>query len=95
MTDDSGKSTDCYCNLWDKNPAHMESQGIPRGYCGFCQRCRRPGHVRHFPGAAPYTGCWCDRHYRLLSIVHPLGSRGILVYGMLLVVGLWLLLASG
>jgi len=80
----------CYCEIWDKNPAFFESQGVPRGYCGFCQRCEAPGHTRHFPGAAPYTGCWCDRHYRVLSIVHPLGRIGMFVYFGLLALILWI-----
>jgi len=92
MSGDSSHEYDCYCGLWDKNPAYLESRGIPRGYCGFCQRCGKPGHLRHFPGAVPFTGCWCDRHYRLLSIFHPLGSRGFVVYGALIALGLWLLL---
>ena len=70
----------CYCALWEKNPAHLESQGIPRGYCGLCDKCGRPGHTRQFPGAVPYTGSWCHSHYRLLSFVHPFGTFGILLY---------------
>ena len=80
----------CYCGIWDKNPAYFESQGVPRGYCGLCQRCKAPGHTRHFPGAAPYTACWCDRHYRILSIVHPLGTIGKFVYLGLLALIVWL-----
>jgi hypothetical protein len=41
----------CYCGIWEKNPAHFESEGIPRGYCGLCEKCGRPGHTRQFPGA--------------------------------------------
>lgn len=78
----------CYCDLWDKDPEHFESRGIPPGYCGFCQTCGRPGHTRHFPGAVPYTGCWCDYHYRLTSVIHPLGSVGTLIYGGGLLVGI-------
>jgi len=70
----------CYCGLWQKNPAHLESQGILRGYCGLCDKCGRPGHTRQFPGAVPYTGSWCDSHYRWLSFVHPFGTFGILLY---------------
>lgn len=82
----------CYCGIWEKNPKLLESQGIPRGYCGLCEKCGRPGHARHFPGAVPYTGAWCDFHYRLLSFVHPLGSFGVLLYGGGLLaagMGLW------
>ncbi len=70
----------CYCGIWEKDPSFYESRGVPRGYCGFCEKCGKPGHTRHFPGAVPYTGCWCDRHYRLVSIIHPLGFWGVFVY---------------
>jgi hypothetical protein len=82
--------------MWEKNPAHFESLGVPRGYCGFCQRCGAPGHTRHFPGAIPYTGCWCDRHYRLVSLIHPLGFPGTLLYAgaILATVGVWVLMRS-
>lgn len=56
----------CYCSLWEKDPKHFEDRGIPRGYCGICQRCGKPGHVQHFPGAVPYTGTWCDRCVRIV-----------------------------
>jgi hypothetical protein len=56
----------CYCELWDTDSQVYESRGLPRGYCGFCERCGQPGHVRHFPGSVPYTGSWCDAHYRRL-----------------------------
>lgn len=75
----------CYCELWDKNPAYFEERGVPRGYCGFCETCEKPGHIRHFPGGVPYTGCWCDFHYRRLSLVHPLGSLGSMLYAGLVV----------
>jgi hypothetical protein len=70
----------CYCETWEKNSAHFESKGLPRGYWGFCQVCQRPGHTRHFPGAVGYTGSWCDYHYRLLSLIHPLGFPGAFLY---------------
>ncbi len=70
----------CYCDIWDTNPAHFESKGVPRGFCGMCEVCGRPGHLRHFPGAVPYTGCWCDYHYRRASLTHPLGFPGGLLY---------------
>ncbi len=58
----------CYCGLWEKNPEFFESRQIPHGFCGICERCNQPGHLRHAPGAAPYTGAWCDRCYRVTSI---------------------------
>lgn len=31
--------------------------------CGNCDICKEPGHVCHYPGPLPYTGCWCNVHY--------------------------------
>ena len=70
----------CYCGIWDKNPTFYESKGVPRGYCGFCMKCGKPGHTRHFPGAVPVTDYWCDFHYRFASIIHPLGFPGTFIY---------------
>jgi len=70
----------CYCGIWEQNPSFHEARGVPRGYCGFCERCGKPGHTRHFPGAVPYTGTWCDFHYRIVSIIHPLGFPGAFLY---------------
>ena len=78
----------CYCRVWNTNPAHFESLGVPRGYCGLCKVCGRPGHTRHFPGAVPYTGSWCDFHYRMASLFHPLGFPGTLLYFGIVVAGL-------
>ncbi|HKI62480.1 MAG TPA: hypothetical protein VKA31_09325, partial [Mariprofundaceae bacterium] len=82
----------CYCTIWDKNPAFLEKQNIPPGYCGLCDKCGKPGHTRHFPGAAPFTGTWCERHYRQAMILHPLGRIGILLYGIPVIAFLMLLL---
>jgi len=60
----------CYCDLWQKSPQTLEKQGVPRGYCGICEICTKPGHTRHAPGATPYTGAWCDRCYRAQTIKH-------------------------
>lgn len=70
----------CYCNLWEKSPVTLEQQGIPHGYCGICEKCGKPGHLRHFPGPVPYTGGWCDRHYRTTMILSPRGIIGILLW---------------
>lgn len=76
----AGNARDCFCDRRHKDPGLYDSQGIPPGYCGVCEKCGRPGHTRHFPGAVPYTGAWCDRHYRLLSLLHPLCFPGGLLY---------------
>jgi len=75
----------CYCTLWDKDPAFFEKQDIPPGYCGLCDRCGKPGHIRHFPGALPFTGTWCERHYRQAMILHPLRRIGVILYGLLII----------
>jgi hypothetical protein len=70
----------CYCSLWETHPKTLEDQGIPPGYCGLCDVCGAPGHMRHFPGAAPYTGAWCRRHYRRAMWLHPLGRGGAWIW---------------
>jgi len=85
----------CYCDIREKDPSFYEAKGVPRGYCGFCEKCGKPGHTRHFPGAAPYTGTWCDSHYRRLSLLHPLGFPGSLLYfGLPLALYFWLKLSG-
>ncbi len=51
-----------------------------QSHCASCQVCGRAGHLQHFPGAAPYTGAWCDWHYRRLMVLHPNGRIGGLLY---------------
>jgi hypothetical protein len=58
----------CYCGLWLTSPETLEAQGVPRDHCGICDRCSSPGHMRHAPGGAPYTGAWCDRCFRIVTI---------------------------
>lgn len=38
--------------------------------CGTCERCGAAGHTRHFPGAVPATGAWCDRCYSVVAWQH-------------------------
>jgi hypothetical protein len=70
----AARARNCYCGLWDKDPAFYEKQGFPQGFCGICERCGVPGHLRHFPGPVPYTGAWCDRCYRVLKWTWPFRS---------------------
>ncbi|MBP7529637.1 MAG: macro domain-containing protein [Syntrophorhabdaceae bacterium] len=72
----------CYCDLWNKSPNTLASQGVPEGFCGLCNVCGAPGHVLHFPGAAPVTIAWCRKHYYRTMILHPMGSIGIFVWGL-------------
>jgi hypothetical protein len=78
----------CYCGVWDTNPGAYQSLGYPHGYCGFCQACGRPGHTRHFPGPVPYTGCWCDFHYRLTAWLDPRAGIGCFLWLAVLMSGL-------
>jgi hypothetical protein len=74
------KERNCYCSLWEKSPKTLEDQGVPRGYCGMCMVCGKPGHTRHFPGAVPFTGAWCDKHYRRILLFDPRGAIGCFVW---------------
>ena len=38
--------------------------------CGACERCGRPGHLRHYPGV-PATGIICDRCGVILLFITP------------------------
>ena len=76
----AARERNCYCGIWDKDPAMYEGKGYPRGYCGVCDRCGIPGHTRHFPGPVPYTGSWCDRCYRILAWTWPFRSLGGWIY---------------
>jgi hypothetical protein len=61
----------CYCRIWATGPAMYEERGLPRGFCGTCERCGKPGHLRHFPGPVPYTGAWCDRCHVITALTWP------------------------
>ncbi len=52
---------------------------------GPCESCGRRGELRHFPGASPSSGVWCERHYRRLLWLHPLGHYGRWLWGAALV----------
>jgi hypothetical protein len=62
----STKPDYCHCRADGQRPAHLDEQGVPEGFCGICERCGAPGHTRHYPGAVPHTGAWCDRCYQIL-----------------------------
>ena len=80
----------CYCDLWQKSPATLQKQGIPRGFCGLCDVCGAPGHLQHFPGAAPFTGAWCRKHYYRAMALHPLGTIGVFFWGFGALFVIWL-----
>lgn len=69
------------------------------GFCGTCQTCGAPGHVRHYPGSAPYSGSWCDACHAALE--EGAGARidpgQILVWALLMLpvaYVLWRVLAA-
>jgi hypothetical protein len=68
----------CYCSPGDIS-------------CGICERCREPGHTRHFPGPVPYTGAWCDRCYRIVGTRHRVISIAVpLLIAVAILLALWL-----
>lgn len=77
----------CYCSPDGSVPGASGNAGLPPGYCGTCDVCGKPGHTRHFPGASPVTGAWCDTHYRRTAWLHPLGHYGRWLYVFLLLFG--------
>ena len=85
---------DCYCSVWEKKPEVLEKQGVPRGFCGLCEICKKPGHLRHHPAAVPATIAYCDHHYRRIKWTHPLAFPGILLWAgppaLLYLAFLWL-----
>jgi hypothetical protein len=64
----------CYCDNLDAG--FRRERGIPDGFCGICERCRKPGHTRHSPASVPYTGSWCDRCYRVVKMTSYLTRPG-------------------
>ncbi len=67
---------DCYCGA---RKAAGEN-GLPDGFCGVCDVCGRPGHIRPFPGASPQTGGWCARHYRIAAWISLQGRYGFILW---------------
>src|SRR5947199_408692 len=61
-------------------PEGRDTQGLARGYCGLCLICGEPGHTRPHPGAVEFTGSWCDFHYGVLAVTHPLAPVGTFVW---------------
>ncbi len=79
----------CYCSERESNPRLAEElKDIPEGYCGICEVCGRPGHLRAHP-RAPTSGAWCDAHWEELSSrrIFTLGDVVRVVYLVVVVVG--------
>lgn len=77
-----GKKRQCYCGSLDS--AFLREQNIPKGFCGTCERCGKPGHTQHFPGPVPYTGAWCDRCVKIVALTWPL--KNPVVWGVLIMI---------
>jgi len=84
----------CYCSERESNPELAQSlKNIPEGYCGLCDICGEPGHMRAHPRLST-TGVWCEQHwqeltkYRIITlsdmiqvIMLLLFAGGILLFG--------------
>lgn len=80
-------SKNCYyCIAHDRDS--RSAQGIPDGYCGMCSICGQAGHTQPHPGSVSYTGTWCDRCLRVLSIKYEIKT-------LLLQLILWTILGWG
>src|SRR5437879_7738134 len=71
----SANKRGCRCGGSETSPGGQEAAGLPRGYCGLCVMCSKPGHSRHHPGAVRFTGAWCDFHYRVLAVIDRKSTR--------------------
>lgn len=67
---DSSNPRGCYCGSVSEE--FRSTHGLSNEFCGVCERCGKPGHMRHFPGPLPYTGAWCDRCYTIVAWTWPL-----------------------
>ncbi|MCE0555565.1 hypothetical protein [Motilimonas sp. E26] len=71
------KDRGCYCSLWQQSPETLIEQGVKKGYCGVCNICDQQGHLRHAPGAFPYTDAWCDQCFKVQSVINLLQALAI------------------
>jgi len=77
----------CYCGSFDE--VYLEEKQIPRGYCGFCSSCGKPGHLRHAPGIAPYTDAWCDSCYKAVWVRNNLQGLSFVAIPFALIFSHW------
>ncbi len=61
----------CFCFLWHERRDLLEKLELPYGFCGWCESCSEPGHVRH---AHEPAGAWCDECWD--SMVRESAFRG-------------------
>ncbi len=67
----------CYCEERKNNPEGYRS--IPEGYCGICDVCGEPGHMRAHPHYAT-TGAWCDEHWNDIISGRTFGLHEMILY---------------
>jgi len=76
----------CYCKERISNPKlAQEMKDIPIGYCGFCDVCKKPGHMRAHPRLAT-TGAWCDQHWEELVKYRIFTLGDIIPYVFLVII---------
>ncbi len=79
---------DCYCGERRTNPELAESmKDLPEGYCGLCDVCGLPGHMRAHP-FLPTTGAWCDEHWKALIARPPMTPDRIFLFLVMGIVGI-------
>jgi len=90
---DLEQPADCYCQERLQNPRFAESlKDVPPGYCGLCDVCGKPGHMRAHP-QLPTTGCWCDEHWQAMLHSPGITPDQILKWLLIAVVGIVAILA--
>ena len=70
-------SPTCYCEEREKHPGGFLE--IPEGYCGICDVCGKPGHMRAHPHYAT-SGAWCDEHWADVVSGRSFGLHELLWY---------------
>lgn len=75
--------------ICDRDPIDVddfEEGSISKEYCGTCETCENPGHIRHYPSSVPYTGSWCDSCFAKLERKEKIKMNSIMVVVVVLIV---------
>jgi len=83
MSEEENTEPDCYCEERKKYPESYRD--IPEGFCGMCDICGEPGHMRAHPNL-PITGAWCDEHWNDLLSGRSFGLLELIGYGISILV---------
>lgn len=82
----------CYC---DTSPEEIRARNpgreVPKGFCGFCERCDAPGHVRLRRRPFLHTGVWCDRCLSTVQVERFLRSGWFKALALAAGIAAWLL----